>query len=303
MPEGVSAKPMPDILSCNEIEQICTAAAAEGIRKLKITGGEPLVRPECIELVGRLKKISGIEQVTMTTNGVLLGASVEALASKGLDGVNISLDTLNRETYARITGRDALDSVLYGLDCAIRAGLPVKINTVLQKGINDAHWKRMVELARENPVCVRFIEMMPIGYGKTYENISNLFLIQQLQAAYEGVQPDDRVHGNGPAIYYRIPGFAGSIGFISAIHGKFCYRCNRIRLTADGKLKPCLCYGDWVDLGKILRTEKIRGTDGWPVDEQLREAIRYGVLKKPEAHCFEKTEDITENHQMIQIGG
>lgn len=298
MPNGIQLVSMEEILTYEEIELICRAAAKVGIRKLKITGGEPLVRLGCTELIGRLKQIPGIEQVTMTTNGVLLAGYMEELLKNGLDAVNISLDTLDRETYCQITGRDELFSVLEGIESAVSAGLPVKINAVLQKGINDKEWNELARFAKDRPVDVRFIEMMPIGYGKEYETISNESLIEQFKGMYGEIKKDDRIHGNGPAVYYQIPGYEGSIGFISAIHGKFCHTCNRIRLTSSGKLKPCLCYEDSVDLMGILRDKEKNGKEG-----RLQEAVARAVRMKPEAHCFENYKDITENRKMVQIGG
>ena len=169
MPEGVELLPMKDILTYEEIREICSEAARLGIRKLKITGGEPLVRLGCADLIRELKAIEGIEQVTMTTNGVLLGRYLPELIRAGLDAVNISLDTLDRDRYAAITGRDELVSVLESVDAALASPLRVKINAVLQKGVNDDEWFSLAELARGRALDVRFIEIMPIGFGLQIE--------------------------------------------------------------------------------------------------------------------------------------
>lgn len=167
MPEGVELVPMKNILSYEEIEMVCQAAAKAGIRKFKITGGEPLVRLGCTELIGKIKKIPGVEQVTMTTNGVLLSKYLPELLENGLDAVNISLDTLDRERYQVITGQDELFRVLESVDQAVDAGIPVKINSVLQKGMNEDEFLALARLTLEKKLDVRFIEMMPIGLGKS----------------------------------------------------------------------------------------------------------------------------------------
>lgn len=295
MPEGVDLAPMDSMLTYEEIEKICQEAAGLGIKKIKITGGEPLVRLGCAELIGKLKRIAGIEQVTLTTNGVLLGAYLEELLENGLDAVNISLDSLDRERYQRITGRDELSKVLESIEKCVDAGLRVKVNSVLQKECNGEEWEDLIDLAKKYPLDVRFIEMMPIGYGKQFEPIYNESLLKMIKEKYPETQTDERVHGNGPAIYYQIPGFKGSIGFISAIHGKFCGQCNRIRLTAQGRLKPCLCYGDSVDLRMAIRSK-----DGI---DKVHELLKIGIKNKPKQHCFEEIEEITEQALMIGIGG
>lgn len=302
MPDGVELVPMSDILSFEEIEEICRAAAGLGIKKIKVTGGEPLVRRGCAAFIGRLKKIPGIEEVTLTTNGVLLTQQIYALCENGLDAVNVSLDTLSRCNYEQITGKDELLHVLEGIQAVLDAGIRIKINSVLQKGQNDTEWRHLLELAKSEPIDVRFIEMMPIGYGKQFETIYNDDIQQKIREIYPDLQEDARVHGNGPATYYYIPGFKGSIGFISAIHGKFCDTCNRIRLTSQGMVKPCLCYGKSYNLKEILRNSgESLGTEG--MNLLLKQRLQTAILEKPEQHCFEHLADITEEKDMIQIGG
>lgn len=298
MPDGTRLVSMREILTYEEIETVCRAAAKEGITKLKITGGEPLVRLGCAKLAGRLKQIPGIRQVTMTTNGVLLRQSLPLLLENGLDAVNISLDTLKQERYQSITGKDELPGVLKAIRAAADTRLKVKINTVLLKGVNDGEWKELADLTRQIPVDVRFIEMMPIGYGKNYEPVSNDVLLEKCKEQYPGLKKDDQFHGNGPAVYYRIQGASGSIGFISAIHGKFCGTCNRLRLTSQGKLKSCLCFGEEVDLMQILR-----GENASLQEERLQDAFRRAVLFKPQSHRFEASDGVTERRTMVQIGG
>ena len=299
MPEGVELLPMRSILTYEEIREICAAAAELGIRKLKVTGGEPLVRLGCPDLIRTLKSVPGIEQVTLTTNGVLLGRYLPALVEAGLDAVNISLDTLDRERYAAITGRDELTSVLDSVDAALASPLRVKLNAVLQKGVNDDEWLSLAELARDRALDVRFIEMMPIGLGKQIEGMANTLLREELLRRFPELEEDASVHGNGPAAYVRIPGWKGGVGFISAIHGRFCGECNRLRLTSQGGLKPCLCYGDVTDLMPLLRGE----TAGEERAALLRSALENAIWNKPKQHCFEELESITEKGRMARIGG
>ncbi|MCQ2508480.1 MAG: GTP 3',8-cyclase MoaA, partial [Dorea sp.] len=257
MPDNIELVPMKDILSYEQIEFIARAAASVGIRKIKLTGGEPLIRRGCANLVGRLKQIPGIEQVTITTNGVLLKKFLPELVENGLDAVNISLDTLERDKFIAITKKDHLQDVLDGIDAAVEAGLRVKVNAVLQRGMNDDEWLDLLKLSMDRPLDVRFIEMMPIGFGQDFQPVYNDELLAKLGEIYPGIEKDESIHGNGPAVYYKLPGARGSVGFISAMHGKFCSDCNRIRLTSLGKLKPCLCFEDSVDLMPILKEAKL----------------------------------------------
>ncbi len=290
---------MKDILTYEEIREVCQAAAGLGISRIKITGGEPLARLGCADLIASLKQVPGIEQVTMTTNGVLLGKYLPALLAAGLDAVNISLDTLDRKRFEEITRRDELDKVLQSLDAALASGLRVKINTVLQQGMNDDEWFSLAELAKDKPLDVRFIEMMPIGFGKVIPEISNSELRTELKARFPALEEDSSIHGNGPAVYVHIQGWVGSIGFISAIHGKFCDHCNRIRLTSQGRIKPCLCFGDTTDLLPVLRS----GAEPEERGKALRAALYEGVYRKPKQHSFEDPESITEQAAMASIGG
>lgn len=299
MPNGVSDKvAMKDILRYEELVEIAEAAVRCGITRFKVTGGEPLARLGCADFVGMLKRIPGVELVTMTTNGVLLSENLPKLHAAGLDAVNVSLDTLKPARFQDITGFDALGRVTKGIQETLALGIPVKINTVLQKDVNAAEWSDLVELARSQPIDVRFIEMMPIGYGKDFEAIYNEDLRAELMARYPGTVEDARVHGNGPASYLRIPGFQGSIGFISAMHGKFCAQCNRIRLTSTGKLKPCLCYGDTIDIKPVFEL-----ADATERQALLQQAIEEAIRQKPEAHCFEERAQVTELQEMVEIGG
>lgn len=294
MPDGIELLPMSEILRFEEILKVCRQAVALGITRFKITGGEPLVRRRCVELIRQIKALPGVEQVTMTTNGVLLSRYLDGLLDAGLDAVNISLDTLDRRRFEEITGFDQLPEVLKSIDAAASSGLRVKVNAVLQKDKNAEEWQDILNIAEKQSIDVRFIEMMPIGKGRECDGNSNDDLLREIQKQYPGVCKDDSVHGNGPAVYYHIPGFIGSVGFISAIHGVFCSSCNRIRMTATGDLKPCLCYRDTVSVRDAAR----HGTD-----QEIREKLQEAVEMKPKQHCFDMKEDITEQHKMVQIGG
>lgn len=294
MPEGIEFLPMKEILTLEEIVEVCKMGAELGICKVKITGGEPLVRKGCVELVRMLKEIPKIEQVTLTTNGVLLKKYAKELYESGIDGINVSLDTLDREKYCEITGFDRLSDVLEGMREVQKYNIALKINAVLRKDATEEDYLKLVELARNEKVNVRFIEMMPIGYGKNTETLSGNEMLAMLERMYGTIEKDERVHGNGPAIYYRLPEFVGSIGFINAIHGKFCASCNRVRLTSTGFLKGCLCYGTGASLKEDLRSGNY---------DKVKEMLEMIILEKPKEHIFEQWEEITEQNEMVRIGG
>lgn len=295
MPDGIDWIPMEEILTFEEIQTVCEEAAKLGIRNIKLTGGEPLVRKGCADLVKMIKSVPQIAKVTLTTNGVELSKYVEELKRAKIDGINVSLDTLDRECFRKITGFDRMEDVLTGLEKAYDLGIPTKINTVLKPDLNAAAWKDMVEIAKEKAIAVRFIEMMPIGNGSGIASISNEEVRGNLERLYGTLEPDLNRHGNGPAVYYKIPGFCGSVGFISAIHGKFCENCNRIRMTAAGEIKPCLCYSECLSVKEALRANGERTT--------VRKILEQAILRKPKAHCFEEEQGITERKKMAQIGG
>jgi cyclic pyranopterin phosphate synthase len=312
MPGDIKSLPMKEILTYEEIAIIASAAAGLGIKKIKVTGGEPLVRRGCCKLVRILKDIPGIDEVTITTNGVLLADHLDELKLAGIDGINISLDTLNRDRYKELTGCDELDGVLHGLDLALNAGIRVKINAISVDWIKyrtDSQKIRpvepykdifdLVEETLDRNIDVRFIEMMPIGAGKGFPAIAHDVLIPAIADRYPDIVKDIERHGNGPSVYYKIPGYKGSVGFISAIHGTYCDSCNRIRLTSQGYLKSCLCYDMGVDLKKILRGD----LGDVERDEALRSGIREAILCKPRAHSFVDEDRISEKHTMSAIGG
>lgn len=295
-PEGIASVGHDSVLRSEEILHLTEIFASMGIRKIKITGGEPLVRLGACELIRSIKAIPGIEQVTLTTNGILLEEYIDDLERSGLDGINISLDTLHPETFRQITGKDELKRSLAGLHAAVQhRTIPVKVNCV-PMGMENQNIYELAELARTMPVHVRYIEMMPIGLGRQFHTIAEEELLEEMNARYGAPTPVTKEVGNGPAHYYRFDGFMGYIGFISAVSHKFCDTCNRIRLTSQGYLKTCLQY----DLGVQLRDPLRRGCS----DEEIRRLIGSAIRQKPRSHRFETLDAVdAEQKMMSQIGG
>lgn len=299
MPEdGISLTGHEMILRDHEILRICRVMAGLGIAKIKITGGEPLVRRGVPEIIRQIKEIPGIEKVTLTTNGILLKEQMQALADAGVDCINISLDTLDRECFEKITRRDLLDKALAGIEEAMKyPKVGLKLNCV-PLGIEQQDLCAIAEFAHKYPIHVRFIEMMPIGYGSSFEGISQEKIVALLEQKFGKMVPyEGKPLGNGPSTYYMVDSFQGKIGFISAISHKFCNKCNRIRLTSQGYLKTCLQYTAGRDLREVLRND---GTD-----EELEAVIRAALAEKPDGHHFKEKvkDDDTESLCMSQIGG
>ena len=296
MPEGVQDVGMKNILTFEEIWEIVRTGVSLGITHIRITGGEPLVRKGCVDLIRGIREIPGVETITMTTNGVLLGNYGKQLKEAGVDGVNISLDTLDPEEFYKITGKRELQEVLAGIRAAKTAGLPVKLNAVNRKELDPIP---LVRYAQEENLPLRFIEIMPVGYGKKYVGRSNEELRETLEAVCgkaECMTNREELSrmGSGPAVYYQFSDLKVPVGFISAIHGKFCDTCNRVRLTAEGYLKLCLCYDEGADLRRVLREGE---------KENLRTIMEQTIFRKPAAHCFEHPAEMTERHEMVKIGG
>lgn len=296
MPEGVQDVGMKNILTFEEIWEIVRTGVSLGITHIRITGGEPLVRKGCVDLIRGIREIPGVETITMTTNGVLLGNYGKQLKEAGVDGVNISLDTLDPEEFYKITGKRELQEVLAGIRAAKTAGLPVKLNAVNRKELDPIP---LVRYAQEENLPLRFIEMMPVGYGKKYVGKSNEELRETLEAVCgkaECMTNREELSrmGSGPAVYYQFSDLKVPVGFISAMHGKFCDTCNRVRLTAEGYLKLCLCYDEGEDLRRVLREGE---------KENLRTIMEQTIFRKPAAHCFEHPAEMTETHEMVKIGG
>ena len=274
------------VLSYEEIERLVRILAPHGVNSVRLTGGEPLVRKHLPRLIGNLASIPGIDDLSLTTNGILLKQSAEDLKRSGLSRVNVSIDTLREDRFQWITDpegtrkSDDLPSVLSGLREAYRAGLtPVKINVVLMKGFNDDEIEQFAELTRKDDFEVRFIEFMPMGLNGHWNEDRVMpadEAIARLRKHHPGLEPLGRGKGSGPATRYRIPEYLGTIGFITPISSHFCAQCNRIRLTADGKLRTCLFSDQEIDLIPLLR-----GSAG---DDELFETIRAAIQSKPHGH-------------------
>ena len=268
-----------------------------GICKFKITGGEPLVRKGCVGFIERLKQLPGVRQVTLTSNGLLLKPYLERLKEAGIDGINVSLDTLDEKKYKAVTGKTGVQTVLSAVRKSACMGLNTKINCVIMKGINDGEIFDLLDIGRKDAVDIRFIEIMPIGFGKQFTGMDSDEIMSLLREKYPGIKKEEQVRGNGPARYLKIPGFCGAVGFIDAVHCKFCGKCNRIRLTSEGFLKPCLYYSRGIPLREKLRSGISR--------EELSQLICQTVLDKPEGHRFSERDPNGEadSRKMSQIGG
>lgn len=289
--EGVQSLGHDKILTFEEIEQIVRAAVKLGITKYRITGGEPLVRKDIVKLVENLAKIDGVEELAMTTNGILLEQHAEALKKAGLHRVNVSVDSLIYRKFKEISRGGDLDTVFKGINKAIGVGLkPVKLNVVVMKGFNDDEILNFVQLTLQHPVDVRFIELMPIGHpdiDQQYQFMSCDEIKKKLPALIH--LPDD----DGVADNYKYPGGIGKIGFISPISNHFCDVCNKIRLTADGKLKPCLHSNQEIDLHEILKTGD---------DTALEEALKNSIYNKEQKHHLNDGAEPIDR-DMNKIGG
>ena len=278
MPEqGVDLCPHADLLRYEEIVAIARAALDCGIDTFKLTGGEPLVRRNVPVLVAALKELPGTRQVTLTTNGLLLGDQLDALVAAGLDAVNVSLDTLDETQYHTLTRRAFAPGAVVDTVRAAARRLPVKINAVLLPETAD-QWLPLARLAADPGVDVRFIEQMPIGKGEADPGLAGDKVLAALRQAWPDLAPCDEPRGNGPAHYYKSAGLAGRIGFIDAVSHRFCASCNRLRLTCTGVLRPCLCYDDGTDLRALLR--------GGAGPDELKKAVEQAIAAKPEGHCF-----------------
>lgn len=310
-PDGVEWRPHDEVLTLEEIERFAAVAADEGISKIRLTGGEPLVRRGIVDHVRRLRETTGIEAIALTTNATLLRKHAPDLAEAGLKRINISLDTLDPDVYARVTRGGRLADALDGLEAAFEAGMdPVKLNVVVVRSL-EQDLLGFARMTLERPLHVRFIEYMPIGDVGEHsctsaeadgwtaaDHISSDEILERLEA--EGtaaglggltpVERDSAPGGWGPARYYRFPGAQGTLGVISPLSHHFCGECNRLRLTADGKLRTCLFSDEEIDVREVLRG----GTD-----EDVRATIREALAAKPESH----NQRLGTVRRMSQIGG
>jgi cyclic pyranopterin phosphate synthase len=276
--EGIKPIEHKEILSYEEIIRILKVAVNIGVKKIRITGGEPLMRRNVTHLIALIKNIAGIKDLSLTTNGVLLEQYAEELVDAGIDRVNISLDSLRPDRYREITRGGDIDMVLNGIEAAERAGLiPIKINMVPIRGLNDDEIGEFAKITLKAPYQVRFIEFMPFGV-KGIKWPEKYISADEIKSIVEGIGPltPVKIRKSGPARYFRFDGAIGVIGFISPLSNHFCGECNRLRLTADGKLRPCLFSETEIDLKPALR--------GGAPDDEIERLINLSVEIKPEGH-------------------
>ncbi len=295
--EGVELRPKPEMLSFEEIVHLASLFALLGVTKIRLTGGEPLIRNDIEHLVGRLNEIDGIKTIAITTNGLLLPKKLKALKEAGVSAFNISLDTLREDRFREITLRGGFETVLESIKMTLEAGYnPVKINCVVQKGINDDELIDFVEWTRHQSIEMRFIEYMPFG-GNGWDDTHFLpyeKMLEQIRAAYPTLarKSDDL---NPTSKSWQVPGFQGSLGFISSMSDKFCGSCNRLRLTADGNLRVCLFGKSEVSLRDAVR----RGA----TDVELMSLIEGAVHRKKASHAGMYEISNSPDRPMILIGG
>ena len=309
-PHGITPLAHEEILTLEEIFRLVGIMEQLGIRKVRLTGGEPMVRKNLPWLVEQIHGLCGIREIAMTTNGTLFAPQAKVYREAGLTAVNISLDTLDPERFRCITGCDradraaGVDSVLRAIDAALEQQLKVKINCVPCVEMNGEDIEGIAALAADRPVDVRFIELMPIGCGKNYTGISSEEILRRLEQHFgKAIAISEKVNmATGPAEYYQFPGFSGRIGFISPISHKFCRECNRVRLTCEGRLKLCLHYDRGLELKPLLRS----GAS----DEEIGRQIIKALKEKPSEHHFREkaadgglTDGAEEQRKMVQIGG
>ena len=309
-PQGILPVSHEEILTLEEIFRLVSIMEQLGIRKVRLTGGEPMVRKNLPWLVEQIHGLPGIKEIAMTTNGTLFAPQAEVYRRAGLTAANISLDTLDPGRFRNITGGGCggnaagVESVMHAIDAALEQQLRVKINCVPCREMNGEDIEGMAALALDRPVDVRFIELMPIGCGKEYTGIPSKEILRRLEQHFgKAIAISEEVNmETGPAEYYRFPGFSGRIGFISPISHKFCGECNRIRLTCEGRLKLCLHYDKGLELKPLLR--------GGASDEEIRERILAAVREKPSEHHFREkaagsylADGAEDQRKMVQIGG
>ncbi|HEX3550865.1 MAG TPA: GTP 3',8-cyclase MoaA [Candidatus Elarobacter sp.] len=299
MPEaGLPWIPKPDILTFEEIVTIVRAAASIGVRSIRLTGGEPLIRRDLDQLVAMIARIPGIDDIALSTNALLLAEQAPALAAAGLNRVNVSLDTLHEDRFTAIARRPGLQRVLDGIDAAIAYGLePVKLNCVVMRGANDDELEAFAAMTRERAVHVRFIEVMPVEENVGIQKdawVSSDEVLARLAAIGE-LHPVPNPHGNGPARTFAYDGAPGTVGVISPLAHDYCERCNRVRLSADGRLKLCLFGDHLIDLRTPLRAD-----GGEPAIVDL---LRGAMHVKPERHHLDLGQTASAMRAFSEIGG
>ena len=297
--------PREEILTFEETLHLIRIAAELGVSKVRVTGGEPLTRRNIVHFIAQIPKISEIKSLGLSTNGTLLARQISsgktmatALREAGVQSVNISLDTLDRDVYSQITGRDFHAQVLEGIDAAIAVGFDqIKLNTVLMRGRNEDQLIPLIEFAASRNLILRFIEMMPVSTTEVLSeaNFMSIFEAKRLiESVYGSLIPESEFRTNGPAIYYQVPDREQQIGFIGAMTNlHFCESCNKLRLTCDGKLRPCL--------GSYLEFDIMKPLRAGASDQELKQFFLDVVDRKPEQHDFR--DNYQPNRKMIAIGG
>lgn len=287
---GEGACPKKAELSAQEFERITRVMAELGVNKLRLTGGEPLLRRDILEIIERLSSIPGIKEIAMTTNAQQLSGIAEQLKKAGLTRLNISIDSLKEDRYREMTGGGSLQLVLNGIDEALEVGLtPLKLNTVLMRGKNDDEIDDFIALAKDRPVDMRFIELMPLGADG---DISARVTTDEILASRSFLKPISSRYESQPSTDYTGEGFVGRVGFISPVSHKFCGTCNRVRVMSDGMLRPCLGHNNEISLKEALSK---------PDDTELKQVIHDAIFQKPAGHCFE--EGFHSDKNMGRIGG
>ncbi|KQX45442.1 MULTISPECIES: GTP 3',8-cyclase MoaA [unclassified Paenibacillus] len=303
MPEdGMEFEPDEKLLTFEEITEVVRVLAGLGVRKLRLTGGEPLVRKNLEQLIGMLSQIPGIEDIALTTNGIYFASRAEKLRAAGLTRVNISLDSLKADRFSLITRGGDIHRVLASIEEAYRVGItPIKLNVVLMKGINDDEIEDFLQMTIDRPIQVRFIEYMPIGHQD--ENWKSRYLslttvLDRCKAKGWNAAASDAVYGNGPSQNFRIDGALGSFGLIHPISDHFCETCNRLRITADGNVKPCLYWSDEFNVRKYIGDDAamedlfFRALDIKPQNHEMAQAL----MNEEQSHT-------PTLRRMSQIGG
>jgi cyclic pyranopterin phosphate synthase len=294
--EGVGWIPHDDVLRFEEVLRICRILAGLGIKSVRVTGGEPLLRQGLVGFINELKAVKGINHVGLTSNGVLLGEQLEALLKAGLDAVNISINTMDREKFSWLTRVESAVNVVSIIDQALEMGFKVKVNTVMIRGFNEDEITAIAGLAKTRNIAARLIELMPLGEAASFKPFYANEAAALLEGIYGPLLPVAAKLGNGPAVYYAIDGFAGHIGFISPMSRRFCETCNKLRLTASGFLKLCLCGDMGIDLRGLVRSSAS--------DEEITGLIREQLVLKPAGHRFDESGGAEgDNVNMFRIGG
>jgi cyclic pyranopterin phosphate synthase len=296
--EGMPLISHDDVMRFEEIGLLVRAAVSIGFRKVRLTGGEPLVRRGIVDLVRILRGIDGLEDLSITTNGVLLKETAKDLKDAGIGRINISLDTLRPNRFREITRRDLFDNVISGIDEALAVGMgPVKLNVVLIKGVNDDEVIDFVEMTRDRPISVRFIEFMPASLSSDWAKdriVPSEALISRIEKKYPLTPVSERL-GSGPSVNYRAADFVGTVGFITPVTNHFCGECNRIRVTSEGKIRGCLFSDDESDILPLLRGEKDI--------EQVAGFILETLKTKPYSHEINTARFRSCQRSMSKIGG